>query len=78
MYVVQFLADNERNNTMSGGGGGGGSASKASNSNNSDSSGLRRACSLSDLSKPGGAAQRRILPSTPNNGNYAKYLLGLF
>jgi len=60
-------ADNERNNTLSGGGGGGGSASKASNSNNSDSSGLRRACSLSDLSKPGGAAQRRILPSTPNN-----------
>merc|ERR1711971_780668 len=60
--------DNERNNTSIGGGGTGSGAKSNNNNNNADSSGLRRACSLSDLSKPGGAsAQRRILPSTPNN-----------
>ena len=31
-------------------------------------SGLRRACSLSDLSKP--SPSRRILPSPPNNGTH--------
>lgn len=44
------------------------SSSVASESETSDTQGeLRRACSLSDLSKP---SPRRLLPSPPNNGIY--------
>ena len=51
---------NDRSNkTVSSGNAGGGQQDAAS---------LRRACSLSDLSKGGGGPQRRILPSTPGSG----------
>ena len=39
----------------------------ASGGRNGGEGGLRRACSLSDLSQPS-PAQRRILPSPPNQG----------
>lgn len=40
-------------------------ASESEGDDGQSSSGLRRACSLSDLSKP---SPRRLLPSPPNNG----------
>ena len=48
------------------------SSSVASENEASDTQGeLRRACSLSDLSKP---SPRRLLPSPPNNGIYFTFI----